>query len=163
MGNRSLISNGLDVLPTLCDYTRVSIPDDLPGGRTIRPLAEGQGDNARRPSIVAENSTGPMLRSDRYKYCVYTGGTIRESLVDLQTDPGEMKNLAGVAEFCQTLSEHRSFLRQWIAESNDNEAKSFARAPHGDDMRGMRGMCGCRSACTSSAITNRACFFESLS
>jgi len=127
--DRNLISNGLDVLPTLCDYAGVSIPGHLLG-RTIRPLAEGQDDNARRPYIVAENNTGRMLRSDRYKYCVYTGGTIRESLVDLQTDSGEMKNLAGLPEFCTTLNRHRGFLRQWIAESSDIEAKSFAIAPH---------------------------------
>lgn len=101
-------------------------------GRTIRPLTEGQDDNARRPYIVAENNTGRMLRSDRYKYCVYTGGAIRESLVDLQTDSGEMKNLACLPEFCTTLNQHRGFLRQWIAESSDNKAKSFAIAPHDD-------------------------------
>jgi len=135
--DRSLISNGLDVLPTLCDYAGALIPDSLLG-RTVRPLAEGQDDNARRPYIVAENSTGRMLRSDRYKYCVYAGGTIRESLVDLQTDPGEMKNLAGQPEFGSTLNQHRAFLRQWIAESNDNEAKSFAIAPHGDRCESCR-------------------------
>ena len=127
--NKSLISNGLDVLPTLCDYAGVSVPNDLLG-RTLRPLAEGRGDNARRPYVVAENKIGRMLRSDRYKYCVYTSGDIRESLVDLQTDPGEMKNLAGLPQFRKALNQHRDFLQQWIAESNDSAAKSFAVAPH---------------------------------
>ncbi len=124
----SLISNGLDVLPTLCDYAGVSTPAHLLG-RTLRPLAEGRGDNARRPYIVAENNTGRMLRSDRYKYCVYTEGILRESLVDLQKDPGEMENLAGLPAFQKALNQHRKLLRQWIAESNDNEAKAFAIAP----------------------------------
>lgn len=127
--NKSLISNGLDVLPTLCDYAGVSLPDHLLG-RTIRPLAEGRGDNVRRPYIVAENNTGRMLRSDRYKYCVYTEGKIRESLVDLQTDPGEMKNLAGLKPFQRVLNKHRAHLQQWIAESNDTEAQAFAVAPN---------------------------------
>lgn len=127
--NKSLISNGLDVLPTLCDYAGVSLPDHLLG-RTIRPLAEGRGDNVRRPYIVAENNTGRMLRSDRYKYCVYTEGKIRESLVDLQSDPGEMKNLAGLKPFQRVLNKHRAHLQQWIAESNDTEAQAFAVAPN---------------------------------
>ena len=46
--NKSLISNGLDVLPTLCDYAGVSAPNYLLG-RSLRPLAENQEDNARRP------------------------------------------------------------------------------------------------------------------
>ena len=126
--NNSLVSNGLDVLPTLCDYAGVSIPNYLLG-RTLRPVAEGRGDNARRPYVVAENNTGRMLRSDRYKYCVYTSGVIRESLVDLKTDPGEMKNLAGLPQSHKTLNQHRDYLKQWIVESKDTPAKSFAIAP----------------------------------
>ena len=126
--NNSLVSNGLDVLPTLCDYAGVSIPNYLLG-RTLRPVAEGRGDNARRPYVVAENNTGRMLRSARYKYCVYTSGVIRESLVDLKTDPGEMKNLAGLPQFHKTLNQHRDYLKQWIVESKDTPAKSFAIAP----------------------------------
>jgi choline-sulfatase len=126
--NKSLISNGLDVLPTLCDYAGVSAPNYLLG-RSLRPLAENQEDNARRPYVVAENNTGRMLRSDRYKYCVYTSGVIRESLVDLKTDPGEMKNLAGLPQFHKTLNQHRDYLKQWIVESKDTPAKSFAIAP----------------------------------
>ena len=125
---KSLVSNGLDVLPTLCDYAGVSVPNYLLG-RSLRPLAENQEDNARRPYVVAENNTGRMLRSDRYKYCVYTSGVIRESLVDLKTDPGEMKNLAGLPQFHKTLNQHRDYLKQWIVESKDTPAKSFVIAP----------------------------------
>ena len=127
--NKSLISNGLDVLPTLCDYAGVSVPNYLLG-RSLRSLAENQEDNARRPYVVAENNTGRMLRSDHYKYCVYTSGKIRESLVDLRADPGEMKNLAGKAGFEKHLNRHRELLKQWIKESNDVTAKAFAIEPH---------------------------------
>ena len=127
--NKSLVSNGLDVLPTLCDYAGVSVPNYLLG-RSLRPLAENQEDNARRPYVVAENNTGRMIRSDHYKYCVYTSGKIRESLVDLRADPGEMKNLAGKAGFEKHLNRHREFLKQWIKESNDVIAKTFAIEPH---------------------------------
>ena len=73
--------------------------------------------------------TGRMIRSDHYKYCVYTSGKIRESLVDLRADPGEMKNLAGKAGFEKHLNRHREFLKQWIKESNDVTAKTFAITP----------------------------------
>ena len=126
--DRSLVSNGLDVLPTLADYAGVSIPKYLLG-RTLRPVAEGRGENARRPYVVAENNSGRMLRTDRYKYCLYTSGEIRESLVDLKTDPGEMKNLAGLPPFQSALNKHRKHLQEWIAESNDTEAAVFAIKP----------------------------------
>ena len=80
---------------------------------------------------MAENNTGRMLRSDRFKYSVYINGVIRESLVDLQMDPGEMTNLAGIPQFNDTLNKHRKYLQQWIVESDDTAAKAFAIAPHG--------------------------------
>lgn len=126
--DQSLISNGLDVLPTLCDYAGVPTPNDLLG-RTIRMLAEGHDDHARRPYIVAENTTGRMLRTDHHKYCVYEHGEHRESLVDLHEDPGEMHNLATSDEHQEILNEHRAHLHDWIEESNDKEAKEFAVAP----------------------------------
>jgi arylsulfatase A-like enzyme len=124
----TLISSGLDLLPTLCDYAGVSIPRHLLG-RTLRPVAEGRADIARRPYVVAENETGRMLRSASHKYCVYTDGVLRESLVDLRADPGELENLAGLKAHQETLNRHRRLLRQWIAESNDEEAQAFAIAP----------------------------------
>jgi arylsulfatase A-like enzyme len=79
--------------------------------------------------VVAENNTGRTLRSDHYKYCVYTSGTIRKSLVDLSSDPGEMKNLAGLPQFRKALSQHRGYMKKWIVQSNNTEAKSFTITP----------------------------------
>ena len=126
---KSLVSNGLDVVPTLCDYAGVSAPEYLLG-RSLRPVAENQKDNSRRPFIVAENNTGRMLRTVRFKYCVYKDGEIRESLVDIKADPGEMKNLAGQAGFEKHLNKHREFMQKWIAESKDAKAKAFAIEPN---------------------------------
>ena len=125
---KSLVSNGLDVLPTLCDYAGVPAPEYLLG-RSLRPVAENGKDNSRRPFVVAENNTGRMLRTVRFKYCVYKDGKLRESLVDLVKDPGEMNNLAGQAGFEKHLNKHREFMQKWIMESKDEEAKAFAIDP----------------------------------
>jgi len=67
-----------------------------------------------------------MIRSQRYKYCVYTEGEIPESLVDMRNDPGEMKNLASLPEYKNALLEHRGYLDRWIGESGDTQARTFA-------------------------------------
>jgi arylsulfatase A-like enzyme len=67
-----------------------------------------------------------MIRSKRFKYCVYNDGEVRESLVDMKNDPGEMKNLASKPEYENMLIEHQRYLEHWIEESGDREAKSFA-------------------------------------
>tara|TARA_B110000483_G_scaffold151746_1_gene180552 strand:- start:1128 stop:2534 length:1407 start_codon:yes stop_codon:yes gene_type:complete len=125
VNDHDLVSNGLDVLPTLADYANLSAPDFWLG-RSLRPLAEGQTTKAKRPYIVAENQSGRMLRSSRYKYCVYVKGTRRESLVDLQEDPGELINLVNSSAHQNVLNQHRTYLQEWITESHDTEAQSFA-------------------------------------
>jgi arylsulfatase A-like enzyme len=122
--NRS-VSTGLDVLPTLCDYAGVAPPKALLG-KSLRPIAEGKPAALGRPFVVSENSSGRMLRSARFKYCVYTTGSQRESLVDLAADPGEMKNLASLPQYQAALVEHRRYLAQWIQESGDEHARDFA-------------------------------------
>jgi len=124
----SLVSNGLDTLPTICDYASVSMPEYLLG-RSLRSLAEKGEEPEHRPYVVAENNTGRMLRTARFKYCLYNEGENRESLVDLQKDPGEMINLAGNPEYKEILNRHRSYLLEWIAASKDEEAKEFSIAP----------------------------------
>lgn len=48
-----------------------------------------------------------------------------------------MKNLLKVPQFAQTLNKHRTYLQQWITESNDTESKAFAIFPHAEH-------CGCQ-------------------
>jgi arylsulfatase A-like enzyme len=122
---KHLVSNGLDILPTLCDYAGVEVPDTLLG-RSLRSISEGRPVSEWRPFVVSENHTGRMVRSARFKYCVYTQGAIRESLVDMQKDPGEMKNLATLPDYEDALTAHRRYLDRWIEESGDTEAKAFA-------------------------------------
>ena len=62
---------------------------------------------------------GRMVRTDRYKYCVYEYGKQRESLVDMKEDPLESKNLAHQAEFQDTLAEHRELLVKFGEQHDD--------------------------------------------
>ena len=57
-----------------------------------------------------------MVRSQRYKYCVYDHGEHRESLVDLESDPGEMVNLAADPKHRKILLQHRQMLAEWCAK-----------------------------------------------
>lgn len=120
-----LVSTGLDILPTICSYAGVRVPRSLLG-KSLRPIADGKPVKSWREYVVAENHTGRMLRSQRFKYCIYRAGKLRESLVDMRNDPGEMKNLVTAPKYRAALTRHRRYLQQWIASSGDADAKSFA-------------------------------------
>ena len=60
-----------------------------------------------------------MIRTKKYKYCVYDSGKIREQLTDLDKDPGEMKNLAYDAKYESILIKHRKLLKEWVKRIDD--------------------------------------------
>ncbi|MHC4243578.1 MAG: sulfatase family protein [Planctomycetota bacterium] len=119
-----LISNGLDLLPTLCDYAGIETPEKL-NGMSMRPLAEGGNTNRWRDFVVSESQLGRMLRTDRFKYCIFDSGENREQLTDLKNDPGEMRNLATIEDYKEVLDTHRRLLRRWIERTGDRIAAEY--------------------------------------
>lgn len=105
-----LVSNGLDLVPTLCDYAGIQIPNGL-SGLSLRPLTEGRQPDSWRTSLHLESEFGRMIVTTRYKYMLYDQGADREQLIDLQSDPGEMRNASRDAENKAALLEHRKIFK----------------------------------------------------
>jgi arylsulfatase A-like enzyme len=63
-----------------------------------------------------------MVRSNRYKYCVYSHGRQRESLVDMRNDPGELVNQARNPAFKEALAQHRAYLKEHAEKTGDTLA-----------------------------------------
>ncbi len=127
-----LINTGIDILPTMLACAAIEQPPALPGCSFLA-LALGQPVGEWPDYVVSQNNMsqtgevdgirptmeGRMVRTDRYKYCVYEHGVRREALYDLETDPLETVNLAGEAEYRQTLLEHRARLAEFAERHND--------------------------------------------
>lgn len=110
VNNTHLVSNGLDLIPTLCDYAGIEPPDGLTG-RSFRALAEGKTPQSWRSHLWIESEFGYMLQGERYKYVLYDEGENREQLIDLKEDPGEMKNLATDPVYQNILKRMNSLLQ----------------------------------------------------
>ena len=121
-----LISTGLDILPTLCDYAGVKKPEHLLG-ESLRPLAEGKRVENWRPYVASENDWFRMIRSQRYKYCAFAISDNKELLVDMENDPGEMRNLVDDPKFQKVLTEHRRLLADWSKFSGDKDASKYVK------------------------------------
>ena len=103
-------------------------------GKSLKMPALGKQPDWKRDFIVCQNHMvqcmpvdgkhykphGRMVRSRRYKYCVYSEGKRRESLVDMEKDPGEMVNLAESDQHREILKQHRQYLAAWCREHKDN-------------------------------------------
>lgn len=122
--SQHLISTGQDLIPTLCDFADIKPPAGLLG-RSVRALAEGRAVQDWRPYVASELVGARMICSGRYKYCVYDTGQRREQLVDLEKDPGEMKNLAADPACADVLARHRQYLREWVETNQDKLAAGY--------------------------------------
>jgi len=127
-----VVSSGLDLLPTLCDYADIDPPADL-RGRSVRPLAAGEPVDDWHDYVVTQGRSpeGRMVRTPQYKYVVYQRGRDREQLFDLEADPGEMVDLSVDADHADVLDEHRELLLEWCLETGDTFATHYA---HGEEI-----------------------------
>jgi arylsulfatase A-like enzyme len=127
-----LVHVGVDLIPTLCGYAGIPVPPALPGMSLQETANSGSRKDPREYVVVCNKMAqgepvdgrsfkpdGRMVRSQRYKYCAFNEGTRRESLVDLQKDPGEVVNLAGDAGHKPVLEQHRRMLAEWGKKIND--------------------------------------------
>ncbi len=124
-----LVSTALDLIPTLCDFAGIEVPSSL-AGRSVKPLATSP--NRRHPwrdNLVVENERSRIVVSERHKYAVYDRGEPREMLIDLKTDPGEMKNLATAPQHAKILAQHRHLLRQWYDENGETLDEKYVVPP----------------------------------
>ena len=125
-----LVSSGLDILTTICDYAGVEIPDHLIG-KSLRPVAEGKTITNWRDYVVSESGRWRMLRTENYKYASFSDPDSKETLVNMKTDPGEMRNLVDHPEYQGILREHRKLLAQWSESTGDTDAYKYARNDDG--------------------------------
>lgn len=109
-----LVSTGLDLIPTMCDFAGVPQPASLKG-RSVKALAEGKVAGNWRSHLVVENRQARLVLADRWKYMVGAGGPVREMITDLARDPGEMKNLATEPAYRERLVTGRRLLQEWYA------------------------------------------------
>jgi len=105
--------SGLDVMPTVCDFAGIERPGGVQG-RSLRPLLEGSGGDWREFVPAEVSRIGRMIRTPEYKYITYEGDPV-EQLFDMQSDPGETKNLAGEGNHADALAAHRKLLTDWEA------------------------------------------------
>lgn len=125
-----LVSMNLDLIPTLCDYAGRHVPEGLTG-QSLRPIVEGQAPTPWRDAVFCEtefsgfgiNSStgvkGRMVRTERYKYIVYSEGEDREQLFDMDTDPGEQQDLSQSNIHEKVLHHHRQLLSAWCRQTGD--------------------------------------------
>lgn len=116
-----LVNNGIDLMPTICDFAGIPVPAHCQG-KSLRNVVEaGDPDMKHQEYVVTETvfaqtagTIGWMVRTKDYKYVLYDTGRYREQLYDMNTDRGEMRNLAMERKYSDIVKLHRQLLGEWM-------------------------------------------------
>ena len=110
-----LVSNMLDLLPTVSDYAgKVSYAD--PRGKSLRPLLENKK-TVWRNSLGVETEMGRMVVDAKMqKYVRHDIVGIEEQLFDLQADPYETVHFTNHPEYRETLTALKKQYAEWFPE-----------------------------------------------
>lgn len=87
----TLVCNGLDFIPTICDLAGIEYPKGLPG-ISLKPYLTGQGKKPDRKYIITENRNGYQINDGRYKYTIYELPGYPEMLTDLEKNLRKTNN-----------------------------------------------------------------------
>jgi arylsulfatase A-like enzyme len=126
------LASGVDIAPTLCELAKVRPPTGMHGVSLAGVLREGKpGTRDSVFSQLAPDTKNHQLqaravRSARYKYAHFSTGANPELLFDLDSDPGEMRNLTGDPAHREVLKIHREMLQMWKRRTERSEGTKDA-------------------------------------
>ena len=114
----ALVNNGIDLMPSICEWAGAELPYGRPGVSYKDAAENGAKGQAYIVTETNFNQTagtlGWMVRSPKYKYVLYDKGQYREQLFDIENDRDEMRNLAVESKYHDILLEHRGILVNWL-------------------------------------------------
>ncbi|MFA6858192.1 MAG: sulfatase-like hydrolase/transferase [Bacteroidales bacterium] len=132
--NRTALSNtSLDVYSTICDYAGVSLDKNIYKGLSLRPLVERKTGTLHDEVFVETYLSGIKTRGwsvidGKYKYVIYNWFANNEMLYDLESDKGEMINLAVDKRYSDVLFSMRNKLYEWSLEVRDPRLPRILKA-----------------------------------
>jgi arylsulfatase A-like enzyme len=126
----AFVAHAVDLATTFCEAAGVPVPNTF-RGRSLLPLMAGNQDNGRQDifSTYHGNQFGlfsqRMVRDRRWKYV--WNATAEDELYDLQSDPGELHNLATDPQCKAELARLRHRLVAWMEETHDKLLNQWTR------------------------------------
>lgn len=128
----TLVQTGIDILPSICDFAGIAKVNISNGVSLYGIVSNTNVFIDRKYIVVSDHLTqgepidgnkpepeGRMIGDHQFKYWIYNQGNQRETLFDIQNDPGEMINLVNNPLYQDQLKECRKNLMQWAKDYKD--------------------------------------------
>lgn len=106
------VVEAVDIVPTLLELAGIQIPTFLQG-QSLAGVIE-HGAEPGKSIALTEGDGWKCLRTERYRYLVHSDG--RESLWDIDADPGEYFDVSACSDYADALGDCRKALLQRLLE-----------------------------------------------
>ena len=112
--NHEAMISTIDLMPTLLDLCDINIPPTVKGKSFKEALT---GDNSAHDHVFSMNYDGRMVRFEQFKYILSEmDGQVYELLFDLEQDPLESTNVAGVKGYETAAAKGSTLLKTYLAK-----------------------------------------------
>ena len=118
----------VDIMPTFLDFAGCEIPEEVQG-KSLKPLLDGGIPENWRTEIFCEFNgyestllTSRMVRTKKWKYVYNPFGD--DELYDMDSDPGELRNLADLKGFTHVLRRMKTKMLHCLLEYDDSIAET---------------------------------------
>lgn len=99
----------IDLYPTLAGAMGFDVPEYV-DGTSLQPILDDPAASVKAATYTQLRRNGYdaySVRTERYRYSRWDDGRLGEQLFDLESDPGETRNLAGDPQHRAVVEEHR--------------------------------------------------------
>jgi len=107
----------MDIYPTTCQLVGAPVPGGL-DGKSLAPIIHGQSSKVRDTLFLSYRHVQRAIRDDRWKLIRYPQIN-RTQLFDLQSDPHEIRDLAGNQAYAGQISKLLAVMEEWQQEFGD--------------------------------------------
>ena len=128
--DNSLICNGTDLIPTMCELAGINYPTGLTG-ISLANRAKGLGSVTQRQYLYLEgDGFSNIIENPEYKFTLFHITGNPEMLIDLKTDVGELTNIASKnATYSAKSTELRSVLTTAITNGGIKTSVKLTNNP----------------------------------
>ncbi len=92
--DNSLVCNGTDLIPTMCELAGIPIPSNLKGISLAKRATSNAPVIPRKYMYLEGTKFSQIIENQKYKYTHFDAGSSPEMLIDLSVDPGEKKDVS---------------------------------------------------------------------
>jgi arylsulfatase A-like enzyme len=128
--SEAFVCSALDLASTFCEVAGLE-PPPVFKGQSLLPIACDRAPGSRSDIFATYHGSQfglysqRMVRDRRWKYV--WNATAEDELYDLETDPGELTNLAGCSQFAPELKRLRHRLIKWMETTQDRLLNTWTR------------------------------------